>query len=507
MTAPPRVPPDDQANQELLAHVRPPGWTNPTPTGRYNLVVIGAGPAGLVTAAGAAGLGARVALVERHLMGGDCLNTGCVPSKALISAARRAALLRDSADFGVTAEKLEIDFATAARRMRQLRADLSRHDSVQRFTSLGVDVFLGQASFTPRGTVEVGGTELPYHSAVIATGARAAVPAIPGLEDVPYLTNESLFSLTSLPPRLIVIGAGPIGCEMAQCFARFGSQVTVVTTAQNILPREDPETTAPVKDRMTREGVRFLCQSTHLHLSRDNDGTTRLALQSGGQSHSLTTDAVLVAVGRTPNLEGLNLEAVGVQHTGQGVSVDDCLRTTNRRIFACGDICSRHQFTHHADFMARIVIQNALFFGRKKASALIVPRTTYTSPEIAHVGLSPQEARDRGLNVTVHTQPLSGVDRAVLDGETEGFVRVVTRQGSDKILGATIVAEHAGDLISELTLAMTHGLGLSAIASTLHPYPTQAEAIRKAADQYSRTRLTPGLKKLFTALLKWRRQG
>lgn len=498
--------PADEHNATLAANVHPADWTNPVPQGRYNLVVIGAGTAGLVTAAGAAGLGAKVALVERHLMGGDCLNFGCVPSKGIISAARRAASMRDGAEFGVTAADVQVDFATAMQRMRKLRAGISRHDSVRRFSSLGVDVYLGQASFTGRNSVLVGETDLPYHTAVIATGARASAPPIPCLSDVPYLTNETLFSLTELPPRLAVIGAGPIGCEMAQSFARLGSEVFVIESAPGILPREDRDAAEIVQQRMARDGVKLLCCGKDLRVSNGGNGTVRLTVESDGKGYDLTVDKLLVAVGRAPNVEGLNLEAAGVLYDKKGVKVDDQLRTANKRIYACGDICSPYQFTHSADFQARIVIQNALFFGRKKSSALTIPWATYTSPEIAHVGLYEKDAKEKGIQVTTFTQPLSEVDRAILDGETEGFVRVHVRKGTDEILGATIVAAHAGDMLAELTLAMTHNIGLGKIAATIHPYPTQSEAIRKVADQYNRTRLTPRVKAIMTKLLAWRRR-
>ncbi len=438
-------------------------------------------------------------------MGGDCLNYGCVPSKGIISAARRAAIMRDADGFGVTASEVKVDFPAAMERMRRLRAGISRHDSVKRFTSLGVDVFLGQASFTDRGSVAVEGAELKYHTAVIATGARAAVPPIRGLGEVPYLTNETVFSLTDLPRRLAVIGSGPIGCELAQCFARLGSEVFLIQGTRGILPREDADASAIVLERMKRDGVQVLGGGGELTISKGEGGTVRIIIDSPDRGCDITADRLLVAAGRAPNVEGLNLKAVGVQYDRKGVKVDDRLRTANSRIFAAGDICSPHQFTHTADFQARIVIQNALFFGRKKTSALTIPWATYTSPEIAHVGLYEKEAQERGIEVTTFTQPFSEVDRAILDGETEGFVRVHLRKGTDEILGATIVAEHAGDMISELTLAMTHKLGLGKIAATIHPYPTQAEAIRKVADQYNRTRLTPRLKSLFTWLLAWRR--
>ncbi len=496
--------PDDEHDAALIGRVRPAGWVNPQPATRYNLVVIGGGTAGLVTAAGAAGLGAKVALIERNLLGGDCLNHGCVPSKGILSAARRAAALRSSAEFGVTADGVKIDFAAAMERMRRLRAGLGKHDSAERFTALGVEVFLGNAAFTAHGTVRVGDAELRYHRAVIATGARAVAPPIPGLADVDFLTNETLFSLTRLPPRLGIIGAGPVGCEMAQAFARFGSEVFLSTSERGILPREDADAAAIVRGQMQREGVQFLNGGNELRVSKDG-AEVRLQRESPADGFDLGVDKLLVAVGRAPNIEGLNLEAAGVAYDKRGVTVDDHLRTTNPRIFAAGDVCSPWQFTHAADFMARIVIQNALFFGRKRVSALTIPWTTYTSPELARVGLNEREARERGVAIDTFTQRMADVDRAILAGETEGFVRVHVRRGTDEILGATIVAEHAGEMISELTLAMTHGLGLGKIASTIHPYPTQAEALRKVGDAYNRTRLTPRVKAVFQRLLAWRR--
>jgi pyruvate/2-oxoglutarate dehydrogenase complex dihydrolipoamide dehydrogenase (E3) component len=501
----PPVLPWDAHNQKLVSNVHPADWRNPTPAPCYNLVVIGGGTAGLVSAIGAAGLGAKVALIEKHLMGGDCLNVGCVPSKAIIRAARKAAGVRDMAEFGVNVPNgTTIDFGKVMERMRRLRADISPHDSAKRFTELGVDVFLGTGRFTGPDTIEVGRQTLRFAKAVIATGARAAAPPIPGLKDVFYLTNETLFSLTELPKRLGVIGAGPIGCEMAQSFARFGSEVFLIEATHGILPREDQDAAAIVRAAMERDGVKLLCCGKDLKLAKDANGV-RLQVESHGKGYDVLVDQLLVAVGRAPNVEGLGLETVGVEFDNKGVKVNDRLQTTNPRIYACGDICSPYQFTHAADFMARIVIQNALFKGRAKASSLIIPWATYTSPEIAHVGLYEKEAREKGIEVDTFTQELSKVDRAILDGETEGFVRVHVRKGTDEIVGATVVATHAGELIGELTLAMKGKLGLKIIGGTIHPYPTQAEAIRKTGDLFNRTRLTPFVKKLMNRWLAWQR--
>jgi pyruvate/2-oxoglutarate dehydrogenase complex dihydrolipoamide dehydrogenase (E3) component len=499
--------PWDVHNRKLYGNVHPTDWVSPEPAPRYNLVVIGGGTAGLVTAAGAAGLGARVALVVKHIRGGDCLNVGCVPSKALIRAARAAADARAAGEFGVRITGgVAVDFSAVMERMRRLRADISPHDSAARFRELGIDVFIGSAQFAGPDTVQVGDRTLRFDKAVIATGACAAAPAIPGLKDVPYLTNETLFSLTALPKRLGIIGAGPIGCEMAQSFARFGSEVFLVEAEHGILPREDRDAAAIVQEAIIRDGVKLLCCGKDLKLAKDPNGV-RLQVESHGRDYDVLVDQLLVAVGRAPNVEGLGLDIVGVSFDKKkGVKVNDRLQTTNPRIFACGDICSPYQFTHAADFMARIVIQNALFMGRAKASALNIPWATYTSPEIAHVGLYEKDAKEKGIEVDTYTQDLGKVDRAILDGETDGFVRVHVRKGTDEILGATIVATHAGDMISEITLAMNGKLGLKTIGAAIHPYPTQAEAIRKVGDLYSRTRLTPFVKGLFAKWLAWQRR-
>ncbi len=491
------IEPQDAHNQRLLAHVHPPDWTNPTPKDRYHVVVIGAGTGGLVTAAAAAGLGARVALIERHLMGGDCLNVGCVPSKAVIRAARAWHDARSARDrFAGPAATGDGDFGAVMERMRRLRADIAKIDGAPRYTSLGIDVFLGEGRFEGPDVVAVGDARLKFRRAVIATGARAAAPPIPGLADAGYLTNETVFELTELPARTLVIGGGPIGCELAQSFARFGSAVTLLDIAPNILPTEDADAAAVVDRALRADGVNI---QAGVQITRvDVDGAVRrVEFQSDGAETSVDVDAILVAAGRAPNVEGLGLEAAGVRYDTEGVEVDERLRTSNPRVYAVGDVCSKYQFTHVADWHARMVVQNALFFGRAKTRDLVVPWTTYTSPEVAHVGMTAADARERGIEVDVLTLPLEDVDRAVLDDATEGFLRVLLKKGSDRILGATLVAEHAGDMISEIGLAITNGLGLSAIGRTIHPYPTQAEVFRKAADRWRRGKLTPTVQKIF----------
>jgi pyruvate/2-oxoglutarate dehydrogenase complex dihydrolipoamide dehydrogenase (E3) component len=497
-----RVLPNDELNRALVANVRPPKWTNPTPAGRYNLVVIGAGTAGLITAAGAAGLGARVALIERHLMGGDCLNVGCVPSKSVIRSSRVIGALRDAASFGVRVDGGAADFGAVMRRMRQIRARISANDSAQRYASeKHVDVYFGAARFSGPDSVEVGGQTLRFKRAVIATGARAVEPPIDGLAGVGFLTNETVFSLTERPPRLAVIGGGPIGCELAQAFQRLGCQVTLINDTARLLNREDADAAEIVRRAFEREGIRLLLSSEVL--SARSDGVDKvLRVRHAGTETEVQVDEILVGAGRAPNVEGLNLEAVGVAYDRtRGVTVDDNLRTTNRRIFAAGDICMAWKFTHAADFAARIVIQNALFFGRRRLSALHMPWCTYTEPEVAHVGLYERDAAQRGIAVDTYLRPFNDVDRAIADGEEEGFVKVLTRKGSGEIVGATVVARHAGEMISELTLAMVAKVGLGTVANAIHPYPTQAEAIRQVGDMYNRTRLTPTVKWLFERFL------
>ncbi len=501
------VSPQDQHNATLVANVHPPDWVNPEPQPRYNLVVIGGGTAGLVSAAGAAGLGAKVALVERHLLGGDCLNYGCVPSKAIIRSSRVYADLRDAGLFGLKVSDPKVDFAAVMERMRRLRAGISRHDSAQRLRDLGVDVFLGEARFSGPDTVAVGGQTLRFKKAVIATGGRPVQPAVPGLPEVGYLTNETVFSLTERPRRLLVMGGGPLGCEFAQAFQRLGCQVTLLHKYARLMNREDADAAALIQTTFQQEGVSLILNARPLQAAKTDTGKL-VRYESDGQKGEIEVDEILIGAGRAPNVEGLDLEAAGVRYEagkGRGVLVNDRLQTTNSNIYAAGDVCLPYQFTHLADFAARIVIQNALFFGRKKLSALTIPWCTYTDPEVAHVGLNEAEAEKQGIPVTTFVKPLSEVDRAILDGEEAGFVKIHVKPGADKILGATIVARHAGDMISEITAAMVGHIGLGTLAAVIHPYPTQAEAIRQTGDLYNRAKLTPRLKRLFTRFLAWRR--
>lgn len=501
---------EDPHDQQLIDLVQPPTWKNPTRRDRYNLVAIGGGSGGIISALATAGLGGTSALIERHRLGGDCLNYGCVPSKALLSAAKVAHTVRTSEAYGVQlAQPPEIDFPAIMRRMRAVRAGIATHDSAARFAELGTDVFLGEARFTGPDTLDVAGQRIRFARCVIATGSRANVPPIAGLAEAGYLTNETLFSLTELPRRLAVLGMGPIGSEMAQAFRRFGSEVHAIEQASHPLSREDAE----VGEVLTR---RFKAEGIHVHLHSVVTGVEstetgkRVHYTTGGKEHSLEVDQILVALGRRPNIENLNLPAAGVETTRRGIFVNDRLQSTNPKIFAAGDVAGEYQFTHAADAMARLCVQNALFYGRGKLSDLVMPWCTYTDPEVAHVGLSAKGAQQHGIAIDTYREDFSHVDRALVESPTAdqgptGFALIHTTKGSGKVLGGTIVGPHAGELIAELTLLMTTGKSLSHLAGTIHCYPTRAEVLKRIADKYQKTRLRPWIKNLFTRWLEWQR--
>ena len=428
--------PNDAQNAKLVANTHPADWRNPTPQGPYNLVVIGGGSAGLVAAAGAAGLGAKVALIERHLLGGDCLNTGCVPSKSVIRSAKAIGEIRRAHEFGIgVPDDIQVDFGAVMARMRTIRADLSVHDSVYRFQKLGVDVFLGDGQFTGSQRIDVGGVTLNFKHAVLATGSRAATPNIPGLAETGFLTNETVFSLVDLPRRLAIIGGGPIGCELAHAFRRFGSEVTIFNTHPTLLPREDVDAAAVIQRTFEREGIQ-LRLGAHVVQAETTPTGKYLHYEQDGQRAALEVDAILVAVGRAANVENLNLEAAGVAYDKKGVQVNDTLQSTDPNIYAAGDVGLKYQFTHTADATTRMVLRNALFPGPKqKVSDLIMPWCTYTDPEVAHVGLSEREAQAQGMVTKTFTQSIGEVDRGRTDGETAGFVRGTRAQGQRQNFG------------------------------------------------------------------------
>lgn len=492
----PLILPQDKYNQALVDHVHPHDWKNPEITSKpYTLVIIGAGTAGLVTAAIAATLGAKVALIEKHLMGGDCLNFGCVPSKSLLHGA-----------------KMGHSFEKTMENLRRQRASISRHDSAQRFQDLGADVFLGSAKFIKEGIIEITTDDktqqLRYKKAVICTGARAAIPPIPGLDQVDALTNESIFSLTEKPDSLGIIGSGPIGIELAQAFARLGIEITVFDQSSTILPRENPKAAVIVQEALSNDGVNF-CLGSALKKLEKKDGGIRIHYEINGQPSTQTFKKVLVAAGRAPNVKSLNLEAVGVNFDDrQGVVVDDFLQTTNTHIYAAGDICFPYKFTHTADVMAQIVIQNALFphplgLGKRSTNTLIIPWCTYTQPEIAHVGHYAAELNEKNIDFDSIKINLDAVDRAILDESTQGFIEIHLAKNTDRILGATLVAENAGDIISSISLLMSNKLGLSAIGKTIFPYPTQAEILKKVVAHWQKSKFTARKKKLLTRLFRW----
>jgi len=497
------VQPQDEWNQRLVASVHPRDWVNPRPASRYDMVVLGAGTAGLVTAVVSAGLGARVALVERHLMGGDCLNVGCVPSKTLIRSARAVADVRDATRFGVDVPAgVGVDFAKVMERVRRVRAEISPHDSAARYAELGVDVFLGEGRFTGPQALEVAGAELRFKRACIATGARAVALPIPGLAEAGYLTNETIFELTALPPRLAVIGAGPIGCELAQAFARLGARVSLIEVAPQVLIREDPDAAAIVSEALVRDGIELVLGANVSRIERRGAAKV-LHLGVAGTERELEVDEILVGIGRAPNVVGIGLEAAGVAFDPKvGVTVDAQLRTANRRIFAAGDVCMATKFTHAADAAAKLVVRNAFFFGRGRVADLRVPWCTYTDPEIAHVGMYARDAEAARVALDTYTTPLAGNDRSRAEGEQGGFVKIHVKKGGDRVVGATIVARHAGELIAPLAVAMSAGYGLGRFVDLILPYPTQTEAIKAAAGAYTRTRLTPAAARVLRTLIR-----
>ncbi|MDG5815451.1 mercuric reductase [Chitinispirillales bacterium ANBcel5] len=477
------IQPMDQFNQVLFQNTHPARHQNPTPKPVYDLVVIGAGSSGLVTSVGAAQMGARVALIERMFMGGCCLNFGCVPSKALIRSARVAYELGRAKHYGIcTGESLAVDFASVMRRVRQIRAKISYNDSVETISNKGVDVFLGEAHFIDKDHIEVANAVLPFKLAAITAGGRPMSPRIDGIDSSEIITSKTLFTLTELPSAMAVIGGGPIGCEMAQAFARFGTKVTIFHAHDHLLDKEDADAAELIQNRFKAEGIQVLLNSRVRRGKVHGKQKTLYYIQNGEERH-ITVDAVLAGAGRKPSVEDLRLENVGVEYDPKrGIHIDDHLRTTNKRIFSAGEICMKWKFTHAAEASAQLLLQNALLGHKKRLSDLIMPWCTYTDPEIAHVGMYEKEAVAKGYQVETVTQPMSAIDRAITDSETEGFVRVHLQKGKNRILGASIIAKHAGEMINEITAVMNAGGALNLLSKTIYPYPTQSEAIKRVSE-------------------------
>ncbi|MEX0729146.1 MAG: FAD-dependent oxidoreductase [Aquisalimonadaceae bacterium] len=482
------------------------GWPRPRRFDR-NLVVIGAGSAGLVSAYIAATVRASVTLIERERMGGDCLNTGCVPSKALIRTARFLSDVKRAKEFGVHTASAEFDFGEVMDRIQTVIREIAPHDSVERYTALGVDCVAGDARITSPWTVEVGGRVITTRSIVIATGARPLVPPIPGLAEVDYLTSDTLWGLRELPKRLVVLGGGPVGSELTQCFARLGSQVTQVEMAPRLLMREDREVSNLLRARFEAEGVRVLTSHRAIEIKRQDNASILVCEHNGEQVH-IAFDRILVAVGRTPNTEGFGLQELGVPVTDRGtIAVDDYLQTRFPNIYACGDVVGPYQFTHTAAHQAWFASVNALFsvFRRFKVDYSVIPWATFTEPEVARVGLNEQEAEAQGIACEITRYGIDDLDRAIADSAAQGFVKVLTEPGRDRILGVTIVGEHAGELITEYITAMKHRIGMNKILGTIHIYPTLSEANKFAAGEWKKAHAPEGALRLLGRMHQWRR--
>ena len=475
-----------------------------------DLVVIGAGSAGLVSSLIGATVRAKVTLVERDEMGGDCLNTGCVPSKSLIRSAKFLSHVARAGEFGIRRADADFDFAEVMARVRRNIERIAPHDSVERYEGLGVECVLGEAYIESPFAVRVGDRTITTRNIVIATGAAPFVPPIPGIEEAQALTSETVWGLDRLPGRLVVVGGGPIGCELAQCFARFGSRVTQVQTHERLLPREDPEFSELVLERMRADGVDVLTSHRAVEFRRDGGRKTLACTTLDGGTREIEFDDVLLAVGRAPRTTGFGLEELGIE-TGRGgvVETDDFLATRYPNIFACGDVAGPFQFTHTASHQAWYASVNALFGGlrRFRADYSVVPWATFTDPEVARVGLNETEASARGVPFEVTRYGFDDLDRAIADSEAHGMIKVLTPPGKDRILGATIAGEHAGDLLMEFVLAMRHGLGLKKLLGTIHVYPTMAEGARFAAGNWRREHAPERILGWLERYHRWRRGG
>jgi len=481
----PRAKPDDE--KTFLRRVRPEDWKNPVPRSAYDLAIVGAGPAGLAAAESAARLGFRVALIERNRMGGNSLNVGSVPSKAIIRTARVYGTMQDAEEFGAPVpSEPALDFDKVMARMRRICTRISEYHSVHKLTALGVDVFFGAARFANADTLVVGGASVQFKKALIATGARPRTPDIPGLDGTGYRTSTTIFEMASLPKRLAVIGGGPLGCELAQAFCRMGSHVTIVQNDPKFLPREERDAAEILSRSMARDGVEIRLNTTVVGARRES-GVKILETVNSDVKCDVETDEILLSIGRVPNVEELGLEMAAVEFDADhGIKVDDFLRSTNPNVYAAGDVCLALKFTNAAQFSARTAVQNALMNTQQRQSSTAIPWCTYCDPEIAHIGLHVWEARRQSIPIRSFTVMMHDVDRAITDGQDIGFVKIHIAQDSDRILGATIVASQASELINEMAVIMSAGIGMKALAEMVHTYPAQSEAIMLAAQAYKR---------------------
>ena len=485
VTGPKSTKPADH-EEDLLRRVRPADWINPVPKPLYDLVIVGGGPAGLAAAEWATRLGLRVALIERHRLGGDSLNTGTVPSKAIIRTAGVRMIMPRAEEYGAPASPdPPVDFQTVMARMRRIRSRIAEYHSAERLRVQGVDVFFGNAHFAASNTLLAGDTPMRFKKALIATGSRPQRPAVPGLEEAGYLTSETIFDLTSLPRRLAIIGGGPLGCEAAQTFSRLGTHVTLVQDDPKFLPHEERDASQLLSFSLARDGVDTRLNTFVLGVRVEN-GVKILDTANDDARYRIEADEILLSIGRTPNVGELGLDAAGIAFDDKtGITVDDFLRTTNPRVYAAGDVCLSLQFTNAAEATARMAVQNAFAAKRRRISLMTIPWCTYCDPEIAHVGMHVWDASERSVEIKSFTVMMQDVARAITDGQDDGFVKIHVKVGTDKILGATIVASRASEMINEISVAMSTGIGMRKLARVLHTYPAQSDAIRQAALAYT----------------------
>lgn len=479
---------------------------NPPKNFDTNIIVIGAGSGGLVASLIAAAVKARVTLIERHKMGGDCLNTGCVPSKALIKSAKFLYDLNNSEKYGIKTASAEFDFADVMERVQDIIRKIEPHDSIERFTGLGVDCITGEAKIIDPWTVEVAGQSITARNIILATGARPFIPPIDGLDQISYYTSDTIWELREQPKRMIVLGGGPIGCEMAQAFSRLGTEVTQVEMAPRIMVREDEEISALIEEKFKAENINVLTNTRAVSCKKTTDQF--LVCEQNGKTIEIAFDTMLVAIGRKPNVEGLGLEELGIElRKNTTIETDDFLRTSQENIFAVGDVTGPYQFTHTASHQAWYATVNSLFgqFKKFKADYSVIPWATFTDPEVARVGLNESEAKEKNIPFEVTTYDIDDLDRAVADSTNHGFVKVLTVPGKDRILGATIVGAHAGDLLTEFVTAMKYKLGLKKILGTIHTYPTLAEANKAVAGNWQRAHAPQLTLKILARYHSWRR--